>query len=224
MEEKPGSPAAVRAEEQSQSVLFTYFQGDINSVVDEHFSRALNKANKPKDLSTKNKSSRRSPKAEALAPAAASASALGPAPGQWVFPAPGWSEPDFPSGSPGRIQLSGADDLHSPQGVITSPNGQPSPLWPFSPRPGTGFGIPGMVYSQPVSAEGPAGSERQYTSSFLNLLQSDRPVAGAAMGSASKPELAQAWSPSTGFREPLGPGIGLDGIQGPEKKKDLYWY
>lgn len=29
----------------SRCVLFTYFQGDIGSVVDEHFSRALNQAN-----------------------------------------------------------------------------------------------------------------------------------------------------------------------------------
>ncbi|XP_061106129.1 transcription cofactor vestigial-like protein 1 isoform X2 [Conger conger] len=224
MEEKPGSPMAVRTEKQSQSILFTYFQGDINSVVDEHFSRALNKANKPKDLTTKNKSSRRIPKT-ALGPPPASAPApgSGPAPAQWVFPASAWPEADFPSSSAGRIQLSAADDLHSPQSVIASPNGQPPALWPFSPRPGSGFGIPGMVYSQPVSAEGPGASERQY-SSFLNLLHSDRPVGGASMGSASKPELTQAWSPSTGFREPLGPGISLDGIQGSEKKKDLYWY
>ncbi|KAJ8347919.1 hypothetical protein SKAU_G00265080 [Synaphobranchus kaupii] len=214
MEEKPGSPVAVRAEEQSQSILFTYFQGDINSVVDEHFSRALNKANKPKDLSTKNKSSRRSPKTEGLTPA----------PAQWVFPGSAWSETDFPSSSSGRIQLSATEDLHSPQGVITSPSSQPPPLWPFGPRPSTSFGLSGMVYPQPVPAEGPSGSERPYTSSFLNLLHSDRPVGGATMSSASKPELTQAWSPSSGFREPLGPGISLDGIQVPEKKKDLYWY
>ncbi|KAJ8266941.1 hypothetical protein GJAV_G00136420 [Gymnothorax javanicus] len=222
MDEKSGSPAAVRTEKQSQSVLFTYFQGDINSVVDEHFSRALNKANKPKDLSTKSKSSRRSPKSAALASAPASALTPGPSPGQWVFPTPAWSESDFPSSSSGRIQLSAADDLHSPQGVITSASSQPSALWPFAPRSGASFGIPGMVYPQPLSTEGPGGSEHQDTSSFLNLLHSDRPVGGATVSFTSKPELAQAWSPSTGFREPLGPGISLDAM--PEKKKDLYWY
>ncbi|KAJ8396522.1 hypothetical protein AAFF_G00018280 [Aldrovandia affinis] len=212
MEEKLDGPeASGRPEEQSRSILFTYFQGDINSVVDEHFSRALNKSNKPKDLSTKNKSSRRGPKE--------------PAPAQWVFPAPApWPEPTFPSSSSGRISLSAAEDQRSPQGVITSPGSQPSTLWSFAPRPGTSFGLPTMVYPQPVSAEGPGVSERPYASSFLNLLHSDRPVGGAAMGSPSKPELAPSWSPSTGFREPLGPGISLDGIQVPEKKKDLYWY
>lgn len=40
-----------------QRVLFTYYQGDINSVVDEHFARALKKASLPKDLSIKASSS-----------------------------------------------------------------------------------------------------------------------------------------------------------------------
>ncbi|XP_036381336.1 transcription cofactor vestigial-like protein 2 [Megalops cyprinoides] len=210
MEEKPGSPVAARTEEQSQSILFTYFQGDINSVVDEHFSRALNKANKPKDLSTKNKSSRRSPKAEE------------PTPAQWVFPAPSWSEAGFPPSSAGRLQLTAADDPHTHPGVITSSSGQPPALWSFAPRPGDSFGLPTMVYPQPVPAEGPGAVERQYANSFLNLLHSDRPVGGAAMASASKPELAPGWNPSGAFRDPLGPGN--SGIQVPEKKKDLYWY
>ncbi|XP_074771220.1 transcription cofactor vestigial-like protein 1 isoform X2 [Athene noctua] len=45
----------VKTEWGSQSVVFTYFQGDINSVVDEHFSRALSNAKNPQDLSTKHK-------------------------------------------------------------------------------------------------------------------------------------------------------------------------
>ncbi|MGH0192811.1 UNVERIFIED_CONTAM: hypothetical protein FKN15_027820 [Acipenser sinensis] len=60
MEGKRGSPPMrieqpADSEGQSHCVLFTYFQGDINSVVDEHFSRALNKTKKPRDLSTRNK-------------------------------------------------------------------------------------------------------------------------------------------------------------------------
>ncbi|NXS08329.1 VGLL1 protein, partial [Neodrepanis coruscans] len=45
----------VKTEWGSQSVVFTYFQGDINSVVDEHFSRALSNAKNPQDLSRKHK-------------------------------------------------------------------------------------------------------------------------------------------------------------------------
>ncbi|XP_001514194.1 transcription cofactor vestigial-like protein 1 isoform X1 [Ornithorhynchus anatinus] len=43
----------IKTEWNSQCVLFTYFQGDINSVVDEHFSRALSNTKAPQDLSTK---------------------------------------------------------------------------------------------------------------------------------------------------------------------------
>ncbi|XP_017597540.1 PREDICTED: transcription cofactor vestigial-like protein 1 isoform X3 [Corvus brachyrhynchos] len=49
------SKQAVKTEWGSQSVVFTYFQGDINSMVDEHFSRALSNAKNPQDLSTKHK-------------------------------------------------------------------------------------------------------------------------------------------------------------------------
>ncbi|OWK51970.1 Transcription cofactor vestigial-like protein 1 [Lonchura striata] len=50
------SKEPVKTEWESQSVVFTYFQGDINSMVDEHFSRALSNAKNPQDLSTKHKS------------------------------------------------------------------------------------------------------------------------------------------------------------------------
>lgn len=49
------SKEPVKTEWGSQSVVFTYFQGDINSMVDEHFSRALSNAKNPQDLSTKHK-------------------------------------------------------------------------------------------------------------------------------------------------------------------------
>lgn len=51
------SLADVTERKPPQRVLFTYYQGDINSVVDEHFERALKKATLPKDLSTRGSSS-----------------------------------------------------------------------------------------------------------------------------------------------------------------------
>lgn len=51
--EPRASKEPVKTEWGAQSVVFTYFQGDINSVVDEHFSRALSNAKNPQDLSTK---------------------------------------------------------------------------------------------------------------------------------------------------------------------------
>nr|XP_033799863.1 transcription cofactor vestigial-like protein 1 [Geotrypetes seraphini] len=63
MEELRKSPSSaskskeqpVKTEWGSRCVVFTYFQGDINSVVDEHFSRALRNVKSPHDLSTKSK-------------------------------------------------------------------------------------------------------------------------------------------------------------------------
>ncbi|XP_046705831.1 transcription cofactor vestigial-like protein 1 isoform X2 [Silurus meridionalis] len=60
MEHQPGSPVAGKAEERSGSLLLTYFQGDINSMVDAHFSRALENITKPKGDITKNKKPRKS--------------------------------------------------------------------------------------------------------------------------------------------------------------------
>uniref|UniRef100_A0A672PL35 Transcription cofactor vestigial-like protein 1 n=1 Tax=Sinocyclocheilus grahami TaxID=75366 RepID=A0A672PL35_SINGR len=48
MEEDLGNSVAKKTKEESSSVLLTYFKGDINSMVDEHFSRALSQAAKPK--------------------------------------------------------------------------------------------------------------------------------------------------------------------------------
>ncbi|XP_078256311.1 transcription cofactor vestigial-like protein 2a isoform X2 [Rhinoraja longicauda] len=42
----------------SRCVLFTYFQGDISSVVDEHFTRALSQANSYSPASSGSKTSR----------------------------------------------------------------------------------------------------------------------------------------------------------------------
>lgn len=49
------SPMAVKVEEHSQCVILTYFQGDINSMVDAHFSRALSKVCKAKAPAVKTK-------------------------------------------------------------------------------------------------------------------------------------------------------------------------
>lgn len=47
------SPIAVKVEEHSQCVILTYFHGDIGSMVDAHFSRALNKVCKAKAPASK---------------------------------------------------------------------------------------------------------------------------------------------------------------------------
>ncbi|KAL6117449.1 uncharacterized protein ACO6RY_15236 [Pungitius sinensis] len=46
MEDRNDSP--VKVEEHSRGVVLTYFQGDINSMVDAHFTRALSKVSRSK--------------------------------------------------------------------------------------------------------------------------------------------------------------------------------
>ncbi|EHA98514.1 Transcription cofactor vestigial-like protein 1 [Heterocephalus glaber] len=46
----------IKTEWNSRSVLFTYFQGDISSEVDEHFSRALSNIKRPQELSPSSQS------------------------------------------------------------------------------------------------------------------------------------------------------------------------
>lgn len=48
MEDASDNPLAVRVERHSQYVILTYFKGDINSMVDAHFTRALSKVCKAK--------------------------------------------------------------------------------------------------------------------------------------------------------------------------------
>lgn len=59
MEDRTENPRAVRVEEHSQYVILTYFQGDISSMVDAHFTRALGKECKNKVSEAKTKKIRK---------------------------------------------------------------------------------------------------------------------------------------------------------------------
>lgn len=64
IKEEEGSPEKERPPEaeyiNSRCVLFTYFQGDISSVVDEHFSRALSQPSSYSPSCTSSKAPRNS--------------------------------------------------------------------------------------------------------------------------------------------------------------------
>lgn len=59
MEDRTDSPMAVKVERHSQYVILTYFQGDINSMVDAHFTRALGNVCKAKAPAAKTKKIRK---------------------------------------------------------------------------------------------------------------------------------------------------------------------
>ncbi|XP_038604578.1 transcription cofactor vestigial-like protein 1 [Tachyglossus aculeatus] len=156
----------VKTEWNSQCVLFTYFQGDINSVVDEHFSRALSNTKVPKDLSTKCRWEDGIRKKDDHT-----------ASSRWNFSSQ-WTKPQ--QASPGNsragcgLNLSAAAMDHYPVPVMRSQPGHPGDPWHFqsmgNPSPS------GPRYPPPFPelhvARGPA-SEGKY-GSLLSLLQQER--------------------------------------------------
>ncbi|XP_059400641.1 transcription cofactor vestigial-like protein 1 [Carassius carassius] len=187
--------------------LFTYYQGDINTAVDEHFFRALNKATTPKDLSTKAKDSNRTSKANV------------PSSSSWTSSGLTWPKSTHTSGSSKLTQLTSMEPTPPSQGVIVNPSvlsSSSSSLWPCPSRQGTAFELPHIIYQQPMAAESSANS-------YLNLLQMDRPTGGIMISPYSKSDTRPEWNSGTAFKD--GSRISLDsGVPVSEITKDLYWY
>lgn len=59
MEDRTEGTMAVKVEKHSQYIILTYFQGDTNSMVDAHFSRALGNICRDKGPVGKNKKTRK---------------------------------------------------------------------------------------------------------------------------------------------------------------------
>nr|XP_046180735.1 transcription cofactor vestigial-like protein 2 [Oncorhynchus gorbuscha]XP_046180736.1 transcription cofactor vestigial-like protein 2 [Oncorhynchus gorbuscha] len=205
---RSGSPQeVVKTEVQSDRVIFTYFQGDIGSMVDQHFTRALGKVGKNKAPSGKGKKSRKAVKSESDLTSC-----------RWGVSTPSWSEGHFAPVS-GSLQLSNTKESsssHPP--ALDSPDESPSP-WAFASRQHGGLGLPAMAYPHAMSPEGLGVTGQHYTNSLLNLLHSDRSEVAADMVSGSKPELFPSWTGHPVFREPMNPDSGIV-----LEKKDLYWY
>ncbi|XP_010899779.1 transcription cofactor vestigial-like protein 1 [Esox lucius] len=208
MEGYSGSPQViVKTEEQSNSVLFTYFHGDISSMVDEHFSRALGKASRTKAPSGKSKKIRKAVKSESD-----SASC------QWGVLSPSWSDGRFDPVVSGRLQQNGTKESRSTHPLALDSQDQ-STGWAFTPMQHESLGLPAVGYPHTMSPEGLGVAGQQYSNSLLNLLHSDRSEAVVSMPSGSKPELLPGWTGHTGFRDPMNPDSGIV-----LEKKDLYWY
>ncbi|NWX65763.1 VGLL1 protein, partial [Promerops cafer] len=167
------SKEPVKTEWGSQSVVFTYFQGDINSVVDEHFSRALSNAKNPQDLSTKHKGETIVLKNRELLSILDSMS-----PHQWNFSSHCYKPyPSSPSTSMANsaLNFSAAGVVGQCQtSSLQSRPAQPADLWPFPPA-GTPS-VTGSVYPHTLPdlhAADELISDRKY-SSLLGLLQQER--------------------------------------------------
>ncbi|NXY18434.1 VGLL1 protein, partial [Atrichornis clamosus] len=161
------SKEPVKTEWGSQSVVFTYFQGDINSVVDEHFSRALSNAKNPQDLSTKHKGE-----------AAVLKNVDSMSPHQWNFSSHCYKPYPSPSAtsmanSGVNFSAAGVAGQYQPSALRSHP-AQPADLWPF-PSIGTPSAT-SAVYPHALPelhvADEPI-SDRKY-GSLLGLLQQER--------------------------------------------------
>lgn len=194
MEDRTDTPMAVKVEKHSQYVILTYFQGDINSMVDAHFNRALSKVCKAKAPAAKTKKIRKAIKLEETSPCQGSA-------------VDSYSEPQVPPAG-GLLTYNPADDA-------------PDSWHSFAGRTGEGAGLPSLAYS--LSQEGLSVTGQQYATSLLNLLHNDRSEMGPSMASSSKPELPPSWTMPQGFRESMDPAVGFEPGHRLDKK-DLYWY
>ncbi|KAM5145395.1 transcription cofactor vestigial-like protein 1 [Mantella aurantiaca] len=229
MEELRKSPVEYRTKEQpvktteigSRSVVFTYYQGDINSVVDEHFSRALRNTKDPQDLSTKNRSDEFLPKNSSTV----------------LVEDYSWTKP-YQSNPPVQMTSTVLSPLaspseHYPSSAIYQQHQQQADLWHFHH-----FGPPGPVnsmyhhHSVPEfqMVPGPDGK----CGSFLNLLQPER-YSSPLQESASKSDLltSAATGPpiSENVNQRTHTQAGLHAqerrkefFHPQERRKDLYFY
>ncbi|XP_067405796.1 transcription cofactor vestigial-like protein 1 [Emydura macquarii macquarii] len=220
----------VKTEWGSQCVVFTYFHGDINSVIDEHFSRALSNAKSPQDLSTKQKSE------DVILQNDSHMS-----PHQWNFSS-NWTKSYQPSPA---ITMSNSDlnwsaaatDQHQAS-VLRSHPIQPADLWHFPsiPNPSlTGSGYHRALPDPPISDE-------KY-GSLLDLLQQERCPASSkesvvkqnsrstcSTGLARLQNMSQSLTPegerkTSSYQSPgnASNGLASAGIQSHDRRRDLYF-
>ncbi|XP_077001171.1 transcription cofactor vestigial-like protein 1 isoform X1 [Tamandua tetradactyla] len=120
----------IKTEWNSRCVLFTYFQGDISTVVDEHFSRALGNVKSPQELSSLSQSEDVILKNDSDMP-----------PNQWRFSSQCTKpQPDVPLGhgaANGSLNVSGPMTMDQyPLALTESPSTQPDKKIYFPPNRG----------------------------------------------------------------------------------------
>lgn len=184
---------AVKVEEHSRGVILTYFQGDINSMVDAHFNRALSKVCKAKAPAVKTKKFHKSIKLEESSPCQGSA-----------------------------VDSYSESQLRPPERLLNfSPAEDAQGSWhSYTGRSAEGPGLPSIPY--PMSPNGLNITGQQYTTSLLNLLHNDRGEMGPSMASSSKPDLHPSWTVPQGFRDSLDPTAGFEPGRRLDKKDYWY--
>ncbi|XP_007892959.1 transcription cofactor vestigial-like protein 2b [Callorhinchus milii] len=184
-------------------VLFTYFNGDISSVVDEHFTRALNNYTaEGKDC----KQSKQSP--EALSPLA-----------QRTFPASFWDSNYQP---PPGSATAATGGLCSPGSETYPPALPPQSLehWHYPPlaQHSTSYHHPRTVHElYPVTPS----LDPHYGSLLVPAIRSSR--LPPALGSSETPTPWTGVFPTAEVTQMLNLNVDA-GLQHHDKAKDLFWY
>ncbi|KAM4695705.1 transcription cofactor vestigial-like protein 1 [Rhinophrynus dorsalis] len=211
----------VKTELGSRCVVFTYYQGDINSVVDEHFSRALRNTKDPQDLSTKSRGDDYSKNMSHMATEDL----------HWMK---SYHTPNsVRMASPVLAQLPPTSD-HYPSAVYQTHHPQPADVWHFhhiGPHSPVG---PVYQHSLPefqmVPGTGPDGK----SGSLLQLLQHERyPVHLQESVIKQEPPTSTATGPSgpENLDQRMNSQAGLhpqdrrkDYFHPQDRRKDLYFY
>lgn len=213
MESRTDSPIAVSVEEHSNFVILTYFQGDINSMVDAHFNRALKKDYSAKESAIKTKKHSKTIKLGESINLTLHGFTLTAESASFIFIL--WLSVFVPTEDTASACQGIAIDSYSMSQVspasrlltITAPNNTSSSWSTFPTRAGEGPGLSSIAYSLPP--DGLSLTGQQYASSLLNLLHSDRGEMGP-VASSSKPELLPSWTIPQGFRESVDPAVAFE--------------
>ncbi|XP_006160764.1 transcription cofactor vestigial-like protein 1 [Tupaia chinensis] len=163
-----GRQRPVKTEWNSRCVLLTYFQGDISSVVDEHFSRALGNIKRPHGLS---------PLSQHEDVILRNDSDM--APNQWHFSSP-WTKPgaSLANGDANCSFMSDPMNVDQyPMSLNGSPSAHPGELWHFSSLASPSSPEPGYSHAYPAGHLVPETQLDGKCEPLLSLLQQDRCLA-----------------------------------------------
>ncbi|XP_013205939.1 transcription cofactor vestigial-like protein 1 [Microtus ochrogaster] len=172
----------VKTQWNAQCVLLTYFQGDISSVVDEHFSRALSKLKRPQGWSSCRHGENVVLKNELKeVPVERKGSSCSMPPNQWHL-TPSWTKPQ-PEASlaNGASSSSSSLDKCGPKAldqnllsVPKTPAAHPQEMWPFSSLARPDFLEAAYFRVFPNRPPAPVVYPDGRRGSLLHLLQQDR--------------------------------------------------
>ncbi|XP_067852819.1 transcription cofactor vestigial-like protein 3 [Heptranchias perlo] len=196
-------------------MVFTYFKGDINSVVDEHFSRALRGTSSPIEICSKRKTKSSQPEKDEKQ------STDG-----WNARAPLWSRP-----YQGPLSAASRDALTRPMATAhyrseTPHNLRPQPQDPWLLPAVSSQGLSGTVYGQHIpELHRMMPANRQYSSLLLPLQGARPPTGPSQRQTVPKTELTPIWAAAPPGLAEMGQSRNPErGFQHQEKRKDIYWY